>query len=64
MSTNNMLLYFLSGLWSQYTKLPTQTPTPQFLKLQLRLQLRLRLLRKISIRISNGKPIKHFITTT
>jgi hypothetical protein len=44
------------GLWSRYTKLPT--PTPQFLKL------RLRLLHKISIRINNGKPTRHFITTT
>jgi hypothetical protein len=35
-------------------KLPT--PTPQFLKLQL--------VHKISIHINNGKPIRHFITTT
>jgi hypothetical protein len=47
-------VYWEAGLWSRYTKLPT--PTPQFLKL--------RLFHKISIYINNGKPIRHFITTT
>jgi hypothetical protein len=42
------------GLWSRYTKLPT--PTPQFLKL--------RPLHRSSVRINNGKPVRHFITTT
>jgi hypothetical protein len=48
--------FFKPGLWSWYTQLPTPTPTPQFLKLQL--------LHKGSICINNGKPIRHFITTT
>jgi hypothetical protein len=48
--------FFKAGLWSQYTKAPTPTPTPRFLKL--------RLLHKSSICINNGKPIRHFIATT
>jgi hypothetical protein len=47
---------FWAGLWSHYAKLLTLTP--QFVKLQLRL------LHKISLCINNGKPIRHFITTT
>jgi hypothetical protein len=44
------------GLWSRYTK--ALTPTPRILKL------RFRLLHKSSICINNGKPVRHFITTT
>jgi hypothetical protein len=43
-----------AGLCSRYTEAPT--PTPRFLKF--------RLLHKSSICINNGKPIRHFITTT
>jgi hypothetical protein len=45
-----------SRLWRRYAK--PRTPTPRFLKL------RLRLLHKSSMCINNGKPIRHFITTT
>jgi hypothetical protein len=45
---------YTAELWGRYTK----APTPRFLKL------RLRLLHKSSIRINNGKPIRHFIATT
>jgi hypothetical protein len=47
-------IYLLAGLWSRFTRLPTSTPTPQFLKLRRH---------KTSICVNNGKPIRHFITT-
>jgi hypothetical protein len=50
---------FVTGLWCRYTKAPTPTPTPRFLKLRLQH----RLLHKNSLCINNGKPITHFITT-
>jgi hypothetical protein len=53
-----MRTYLHPGLWSRYTKAPTPTLTPRFLKL------RLRLLHKSSICINNGKPIRRFIATT
>jgi hypothetical protein len=70
---NNAMLQ--PGLWSRYTKLhktptPTPTPTPRFLKLPTSTPtpttrfLKLRLLHKSSICINNGKPIRHFVTTT
>jgi hypothetical protein len=56
------------GVWSRYTKAPTPTPNPRFLKFPTPtprfLKLRLRLLHKSSICINNGKPIRHFIATT
>jgi hypothetical protein len=54
-------LYIYAGLWSQYTKLPTPTPTTQFLKLWLKLWLRLL---QSSVCVNDGKPVRHFITTT
>jgi hypothetical protein len=57
-----------AGLWSRYTKASTPTPNPRFLKFPTPtpqfLKLRFRLLHQSSIRINNGKPVRHFITTT
>jgi hypothetical protein len=46
------ITFLPSGLWSRYTK----APTPRFLEP--------RLLHESSICVNNGKPIRHFITTT
>jgi hypothetical protein len=57
-----MPLVLKPGLWSRYTKAPTPTPapTPRYLNLRVRL----RLIHKNSICTNNGKPVRHFITTT